>query len=57
MNIVKSTSGTTSTDSSIIVHWISCIDVVTNTRAEFYKSIMSGKEKEVKQVIKEVNAI
>lgn len=33
------------------------IDVVTNTRAEFYKSIMSGKEKEVKQVIKEVNAI
>jgi glycosyltransferase involved in cell wall biosynthesis len=33
------------------------IDVVTNSRAEFYKSIMSGKEKEVKQVIKEVNAI
>jgi len=33
------------------------IDVVTNSRAEFYKSIISGKEKEVKQVIKEVNAI
>jgi len=33
------------------------IDVVTNDRAEFYKSIMSDKEKEVKQVIKEVNAI
>ena len=33
------------------------IDVVTNDRAEFYKSIVIGKEKEVEQLIKEVNAI
>lgn len=33
------------------------IDVVTKSRAEFYKSIVIGKETEVKQLIKETNAI
>ena len=33
------------------------IDVVTKQRSDFYKSIMSGKEKEVKQLIEETNAI
>ena len=33
------------------------IDVVTKQRSEFYSSIVSGKQKEVKQLIAEVNAI
>jgi len=33
------------------------IDVVTKNRAEFYKSLVLGKEKEVKQLIEETNAI
>jgi glycosyltransferase involved in cell wall biosynthesis len=33
------------------------INVVTNSRAEFYKSVAGGKQKEVKQLIQETNAI
>ena len=33
------------------------ISVVTKTRAEFYKSVAGGKQKEVKQLIQETNAI
>jgi glycosyltransferase involved in cell wall biosynthesis len=33
------------------------IDVVTKLRAEFYSSIVNGKEKEVKQLVKETNEI
>jgi glycosyltransferase involved in cell wall biosynthesis len=33
------------------------IDVVTEQRSEFYKSLVSGNQKEVKNVIKEVNAV
>lgn len=32
------------------------IDVVTKTRAEFYKSLVSGNEKEVKEIVEHTNA-
>jgi len=33
------------------------IDIVTKTRAEFYKSLVNDSEKEVKQLIEETNAV
>jgi hypothetical protein len=32
------------------------IDVVTDTRAEFYKSLVNGYEKKIEEVVKHANA-